>query len=89
MDYLEAMMSSKRCQQRRIMRHDISFFFRPGKMRVATTYSCVSGHFLRITEVTFIIEKSVTFGIMMYLICINPLAKIGHHALVMKKGEFV
>jgi hypothetical protein len=88
MDSFEMMMSSKGCQQRRITRHDISFFWIPGKMIVVTTYSCVSGHFLRITELTVTIGKSATFGMMMHLICVDQLAKIGHHALVMKKGEF-
>jgi hypothetical protein len=67
------------------MRHDISFFCIPGKMIVVTTYSCVSGHFLRITEPTLTIGKSAMFGMMMYLICINRLAKTGHHAFVIEK----
>jgi hypothetical protein len=67
------------------MRHDISFFCIPGKMIVVTTYSCVSGHLLRITEPTLIIAKSATFGMMMYLICVDQLVKIGHHALVIKQ----
>jgi hypothetical protein len=28
------------------------------------------------------------FGMMMYLICVDQLAKIGHHTLVIEKGEF-
>jgi zinc transporter ZupT len=88
MDYFETMMSSKGCQQRRIMRHDISFFCIPGKMIVATTYSCVPGHFLRIPEPTLTIGESATFGMMMYLICVDQLPKIGHHGLVIKKREF-
>jgi hypothetical protein len=71
------------------MRHDISFFCIPGKMIVVTTYSCVSGHFLRITEPTLTIGKSATFGMMMYLIWADQLAKIGHHALAIKNGEFL
>jgi zinc transporter ZupT len=67
------------------MKHDISFFCIPGKRIVATTYSCVSGHFLRITEPTLTIGKSATSGMMMYLICIDQLAQIGHHALVITK----
>jgi hypothetical protein len=70
------------------MRHDISFFCIPGKIIVVTTYSCVSGHFLRITEPTLTIGKSATFGMMMHLIYLDQLAKIGHHTLVIKKGEF-
>jgi hypothetical protein len=65
-----------------------SFLCIPGKMIVVTTYSCVSGHFLRITEPTLTIGKLATFGMMMYLICVDQLAKIEHHALIMKKGEF-
>jgi hypothetical protein len=57
-------------------------------MMVVTMYSCVSGHFLRITELTLAIGKSATFGMMIYLICIDQLVKIGHHSLVIKKGEF-
>jgi hypothetical protein len=89
MDYFETMMSSKGCQQQRIMRHDISFFCIPGKMIVVTTYSCVSGHFLRITEPTPTVGKSATFEMMMFLICLGQLVKIGHHALVIKKREFL
>jgi hypothetical protein len=70
------------------MRHDISFFCIPGKMIVVTTYSCVSGHFFRISEPTLTFGKSATFEMMMYLICVDQLAKIGHRALVIKKGEF-
>jgi hypothetical protein len=88
MDYFEIVMSLKGREQRRIMRHDISFFCIPGKMIVVTKCSCVSGHFLRITKPTLTIGKSGTFGMMMYLICIDQLGKIGHHALVIKKGEF-
>jgi hypothetical protein len=89
MDYFETMTSSKGCQQRRIMRQDISFFCIPGKMIVVTTYSCVFGYFLRITEPIHTIRKSATFGMMTYLICVDQSAKIGHHALAIKKGEFV
>jgi hypothetical protein len=85
MDYFETMMNSKEYQQRRIIRHDISFFCIPGKMIIVTTYSCVSGHSVRITEPTLPIEQSATFGMMMYLICVDQLAKIGHHAFVIKK----
>jgi hypothetical protein len=70
------------------MRHDISFFCIHGKMIVVTTYSRVSGHFLRITEPTLTIGKSATFGMMMDLICVDPMAKIGHHALVIKERRF-
>jgi CRP-like cAMP-binding protein len=82
------MISSKERQQPRIMRHSISFFCAPDKMIVVATYSCVSGNLLRITELTLTIGKSATFGMMMYLICFDQLAKIGHHALVIKKGDF-
>jgi hypothetical protein len=58
-------------------------------MIVVTTYSCVSGHFLRVTEPTFTIGKSATFGMMMYLICVDQLAKIGHHALVIQNENFL
>jgi hypothetical protein len=71
------------------MRHDISFFCIPGKMIVVAKYSCVSGHFLRITEPTLTIGKSATFGMMMYLICVDQLAIIGHHASVIKKEDFL
>jgi hypothetical protein len=37
---------------------------------------------------TLTIGKSATFGMMMYLICVDQLAKIGHHALVIKKRRF-
>jgi hypothetical protein len=70
------------------MRHDISFFCIPGKMIVVTACSYVSGHFLRITEPTLTVGKSATSGMTLYLICVDQLAKIGHHALVIKKGEF-
>jgi hypothetical protein len=82
-------MSPKGCEQQRIMRHDIPFFCIPGKMIVVTAYSCVSGHFLRITEPTLTTGKSATFGLMMYPLCVDQLAKIGHHALVIKKREFL
>jgi hypothetical protein len=58
-------------------------------MTVVTTYSCVSGHLLRIIELRLTIGKSATFGMMMYLICVDQLAKIGHHALVIKKRRIV
>jgi hypothetical protein len=69
------------------MRQDISIVCIPGKMIVVTTYSCVSGHFLRITKPTLTIGKSATFGMLMYiyLICVDQLAKIGHYALVVEK----
>jgi hypothetical protein len=70
------------------MKHDISFFCIPGKMIVMATYSCVSDHFLSIIEPTLTIGKSATFGMAMDLICVDQLEKIGHHALVIKKGEF-
>jgi hypothetical protein len=89
MDYFETIMNSKGCQQQKIMRHDISFFCIPDKMIVVTTYSCVSGDFLRITEPTLAIGKSATFGMITYLICVDQLVKIGHYALVIKKGEFL
>jgi hypothetical protein len=85
MDYFETVLSAKGCQQRKIMRHNIFSFCIPGKMIVVTTYSCVSGYFLRITEPTLTIGKSATFGMMVYLICVDRLAKIGHNALVIKK----
>jgi hypothetical protein len=88
MDYFKTMISSKGCQQRRMMRHDIFFFCIPGKMIVVTAYSCVFGHCLRIIEPTLTIGKPATFGMMMYLICVDQLAKIEHHALVIKQGEF-
>jgi hypothetical protein len=88
MYYFDTMMSSKGYQQRRIMRHDLSFFYIPGKMIVMTTYSCVSRYFLRITEPTLTIGKLAPFGMMMYLIWVDQLTKIGHHTLVIKKREF-
>jgi hypothetical protein len=66
-------------------RHDISFFCIPGKMMVVTMYSCVPGHFLRRIEPILTIGKSATFGMVMYLICLDQLAKSGQHALVIKK----
>jgi hypothetical protein len=81
------MMSAKGCQQRRIMGHDISFFCIRGKMRVVITYSCLYGDILRTTEPTLTIGESKTLGMLMYLICIGQLAKLGHSALLMKKGE--
>jgi hypothetical protein len=57
-------------------------------MIIVTTYSCVSGHFLKITEPTLTLGKSATFGMKKYLICAGQLTKIGHHALAIKKGEF-
>jgi hypothetical protein len=75
MDYFEIMMGSKGYQQRKIMRHDISCFCISGKVITVTTYSCVSGHFLRITEPTHTIGKSATCGMMMDLICADQLAK--------------
>jgi hypothetical protein len=56
-------------------------------MIAVITYSCLSGDVLRITKPTLTIGGSATLGMVMYLICISRLAKIGHHALVMKKGE--
>jgi hypothetical protein len=71
------------------MRHNISFFCIPGKMIVVGTYSCVSGHLLKVTERTLAIGKSATFGMMRHLISVDQLAKIGHHALVIKNENFL
>jgi hypothetical protein len=54
-------------------------------MIVMTTDSCLSGHFLRVTEPTLTIGKSATFGMMIYLICVDQLVKTGHHAFAIRK----
>jgi hypothetical protein len=61
----------------------------PGENDSCDHVSCVSGYFLRITEPTLTIGESATFEMMMYLTCLDQLAKIGQHALVIKKGEFL
>jgi hypothetical protein len=82
-------MSWKGYRPQRIMRYDTSFFCIPGKMIVVIAYSCLSSNFLKTTEPTLTIRESEMFGMVMYLICLDQLAKIGHHVLAFEKGEFL
>jgi hypothetical protein len=78
-------MATKVSQEQKIMRDNIAFLGISDKKRSVALNFCLVGNVLRITEPTFPIWQSTTFGMMTDLKCINQWAKIGNHASVFNK----
>jgi hypothetical protein len=67
------------------MRHNVSLFCITGKKITVARYSRITGDFLRKIELTLTIGELTTLERIIYLMCINQLAEIGCHALVIKE----